>query len=345
MNPVEMHVTAVLVSYNRKELLREALAALGAQTRRPDRLIVVDNASDDGATELAADFIAVWGNRGRLIQLTQNTGGAGGFTVGIAAALLPDSDGRMSDWVWVMDDDTVPHPDALENALQAHARFAAAGQDSLAVMGSRVVWTDGNNHPMNTPKPKILAADREKKRAAAAGGTEIRSISFVSAFLRVPRILAEGLPVADYFLWNDDFEYSARLLRGARGLFVPDSVVTHKTKLRGSSDTDPGERFYFEVRNKTWVFNQSRALKLWERNAYRAATVRRWLRTVKNSTNRKQLANCLRRGLRDGIGTKPRYNSEVLLGAGVPDDVAAVIAHLEEPTFKRKTAAGWSSKA
>lgn len=316
-----MHVTAVLVAYNRQELLRESLTALAAQTRPVDRLIVVDNASSDGAREVAEEMLEAWGERARLITLTQNTGGAGGFTVGIAAALEESS----TDWVWVMDDDTVPGPGALAGALATHARYRRTGQDDLAVMGSRVVWTDGEDHPMNTPKAKIRASRAERNRAAAARAMEIRSISFVSAFLRAPRVRELGLPVADYFLWNDDFEYSARLLRGARGLFAPDSIVTHKTAKRGSSDADPGARFYFEVRNKIWVFRCSTALHPWEKALYIAATARRWARTFAASADRAQLRDCLSRGWRDGFLKRPRSNSDVLRDAGVPVDVRVEI--------------------
>lgn len=318
-----MRVAAVLVAYNREELLGEALAALAAQNRKPDTLIVVNNASTDGSEKVAREALAEWEDA-RLISLTENTGGAGGFAVGIAAAVADPS----IDWVWVMDDDTVPHKTALSEALAAHHRYRMSGADNLAVMGSRVVWTDGDDHPMNTPKPKIGARSEERDRAAQAGATQIRSISFVSAFLRASRVREVGLPVADYFLWNDDFEYSARLLRGARGLFVPQSVVTHKTQVKGSSDQDPGERFYFEVRNKLWVFRNSRALQPWERVAYRAASVRRWIRTFRASERPEVLRDCLKRGLSDGRKQRPRLTPEVLAQAGVPDDVYAVMIDL-----------------
>ena len=321
-----MRVTAVLVAYNRRDLLRESLAALAAQSRPVDRLVVVDNASDDDSAAVAAEMLEHWGERGRLIRLTENTGGAGGFATGIAAAVAEEC----IDWVWVMDDDTVPGPDALAGALAAHQRYRESGQDDLAVMGSRVVWTDGEDHPMNTPKAKIRADATERTRAAAAGGMEIRSISFVSAFLRADRVRDLGLPIADYFLWNDDFEYSARLLRGARGLYVPASVVTHKTAKRGSSDQDPGPRFFFEVRNKLWVFRTSRALFGWETALYAAATARRWFRTFRASSDRAQLRDCLRRGWRDGWRTAPRSTREVLRGAGVPVDVMVAVEQLSK---------------
>ncbi|WP_336652221.1 MULTISPECIES: glycosyltransferase [unclassified Leucobacter] len=321
-----MHVTAVLVAYNRRELLRESLEALAAQSRPVDRLVIVDNASDDGSAEVAAELLEQWGERARLIPLTKNTGGAGGFATGIAAAIAEED----VDWVWVMDDDTVPGPDALSGALAAHERYCATGQDDLAVMGSRVVWTDGEDHPMNTPKAKIRASEDERARAAEAGGMEIRSISFVSAFLRAPRVREQGLPIADYFLWNDDFEYSARLLRGARGLYVPGSVVMHKTAKRGSSDADPGQRFYFEVRNKLWVFRLSRALYGWEKLLYSAATARRWFRTFRASSDRAQLRDCLRRGWRDGWLRAPRSTREVLRNTGVPVDVMIEVERLSK---------------
>ena len=321
-----MRVTAVLVAYNRRELLREALEALAAQSRPVDRLIVVDNASTDGSTEVAEEMLEEWGGRARLVKLDKNTGGAGGFAVGIAAAVADEE----TEWVWVMDDDTVPGSDALAGALDTFERYRAIGQDDLAVMGSRVVWTDGEDHPMNTPKAKIRAGQAERMRAADVGAMEIRSISFVSAFLRAPRVRELGLPVADYFLWNDDFEYSARLLRGARGLYAPASVVTHKTAKRGSSDADPGARFFFEVRNKLWVFRTSDALYGWEKVLYMGATVRRWIRTFRASNDRAQLLDCLRRGLREGLTKRPRGTREVLRDSGAPVDVMVEIERLEK---------------
>ena len=328
-----MRVTAVLVAYNRKELLRESLEALAAQTRRPDRLIVVDNASDDGTDAVVDEMLDAWGTDGRNIRLDKNTGGAGGFAVGIAAAVADPE----TDWVWVMDDDTVPTTTALAAALDAHDRYRESGRDALAVMGSRVLWTDGQDHPMNTPKSKIRASAAERQRAQRTGGMEIRSISFVSAFLRAARVREVGLPIADYFLWNDDFEYSARLLRGARGLFVPESVVTHKTKIRGSSDQDPGPRFYYEVRNKIWVFRCSDALHGWEKVLYIGATGRRWLRTLLAAKHRGQLLDCLRRGWVDAWAAKPRPTKDVLRNTGVPIDV---MVELERITAREHARVG-----
>jgi GT2 family glycosyltransferase len=138
--------------------------------------------------------------------------------------------------------------------------------------------------------------------------------------VRAGAVRRVGLPIADYFIWNDDFEYSARLIRGRRGLAVPASVVVHKTKVRGSTDADPGPRFYHEVRNKLWLMRFSSALSPLEKLVYSASTARRWARTLLRSVDRPTLVRGLRAGLADGIRTRPRANSVVLADLGRATD-------------------------
>ncbi|MDQ2874560.1 MAG: glycosyltransferase, partial [Actinomycetota bacterium] len=81
-------VAAVVVTYNRRQLLLESLAAVQAQTRPADTVIVVDNAStDESAAAVRERFPGV-----RLQRLARNTGGAGGFAFGMALALATDAD-------------------------------------------------------------------------------------------------------------------------------------------------------------------------------------------------------------------------------------------------------------
>ena len=108
-----------------------------------------------------------------------------------------------------------------------------------------------------------------------------------------------GLPVADYFLWNDDFAYTTRLIRGGVGLYLPTSVVVHKTRVFGSTDADPGERFYWEVRNKVWMFTRSSSLSPGEKVVYGGSTLTRWIRTFIDSPDRATLRDGLRHGLAD----------------------------------------------
>lgn len=286
-------VVAVIVSYNRQELLAEALHAVQAQSRPVDAVVVVDNASTDDSSAVAKRIAP----QADVMSLERNVGGAGGFAVGLAAALRDHS----GDYVWLMDDDTIPTSEALASLL------AGAAQEDAAVAASRVVWTDGSDHPMNTPRPHPF------RRHRFGGDTvPVRSSSFVSMLVRASAVRTAGLPIADYFIWNDDFEYSTRLIRSGRGVYVHSSVVEHRTKRLVATDDDPGERFYFEVRNKLWMYRLSRSLGPGEKIVYGASTAMRWIRTFRRSRDRRTLARALRAGFLDGLRTRPRSNSEVM---------------------------------
>lgn len=309
---VSERVVAVVVAYNRRALLKEVLESLTTQSRPVDRIVVVDNASSDDSSGVARSF----GEPVESVRLERNTGGAGGFAAGMALAL----DGDDPAWIWVMDDDTVPSRSALEALLEA-----VDGTD-YAVAGSRVVWTDGTEHPMNTPRTRPFASRRERLAAEQRGAVAIRSTSFVSMLIRAVVVRRIGLPIADYFIWNDDFEYSSRALRGRRGIHVPSSVVVHKTKAPASTDADPGPRFYYEIRNKLWLFRHSRSLSPVEKALYGASSVRRWVRTYFRSDDRAVLLDGWRRGFRDGRRFRPRPNADALAGLGA---VSAAVTAVE----------------
>ena len=298
-------VVAVVVTWNRSDLLTEALDSLATQTHALSATVVVDNASTDGTGDRLASRADL-----DVVTLTANTGGAGGFAVGIERALVHEPD-----LVWLLDDDTVPAPGAAEELVRVWATYDGPG-GRPAVLASKVVWTDGRDHPMNTPRVKPGATPAERSAAAAVGCVPVRSASFVSIMCDADVVRARGLPVADYFLWNDDFEYSTRLIRGHAGLYSPASVVVHKTRTFGSTDTDPGDRFFYEVRNKLWLFTRSRGLSPREKAVYGASTLRRWARTFRGSSDRAVLRRALGHGLVEGLRHPPRRNAVVLAPAG-----------------------------
>ena len=227
---MQYSVTAVVVSYNRAGLLDECLSALNAQTRRPDSLVIVDNASTDGALQVARDFAGRTPIPAYILELRENTGGAGGFCAGIAYAVANGSaEPGIAEYVWLMDDDTVPTPTALEQLLAAADECVTVNDRLPTALGSKAVWVDGREHLMNKPRPRAVLAKGE--REMAGGAYQVRSLSFVSCMLNMGAIRGRRrLPISAFFLWNDDFEYTTALLRNGVGYYVPASEVVHKTK-------------------------------------------------------------------------------------------------------------------
>lgn len=317
---MQYHVTAVVVSYNREALLAECLRAMDAQTRRPDLLIVVDNASTDRAPEVARTFAATAATPTQVKTLTANTGGAGGFAAGIALALNADSaDGRIP-YIWLMDDDTIPEPTALEELLAAADACADQNHCMPAALGSKAIWTDGREHLMNKPRPRSRAIKGSAGLAGFPATYQVRSLSFVSCLLNADAIRTLGrLPQAGYFLWNDDYEYTTALLRDHVGYYVPESVVVHKTRVFGSSDADPGPRFVNEVRNKIWLWRFSRGnFHAGEQIAYWPKALRRWARAWLHASDRQAIAAYFRQGWREGWKEQPVPTERILADAGLP---------------------------
>jgi GT2 family glycosyltransferase len=288
-------VVAVVVTYNRRELLMECLAAIAAQSYPVAEVVLVDNASsDDTATAVRERHPGV-----TLFELPTNLGGAGGFAFGIAAAR------PRAGQIWLMDDDAAPRPDALEQLMAARARYPGTPP---AVMASRVVSGDEQAIPMNTPRVRPFVSAVERAAAAAAGCIPIRSASFVSVLIDGLTARRHDLPVADYFIWNDDFEYTARLLRSSVGLLCPDSVTLHAAKPLA----DPGPRFRLDVRNRLWVLTRSQALSPRERVIYAGAAIRRWTTTILHSPNRLLLLRGFVTGTAQALLRGPRPTSDIL---------------------------------
>ena len=170
------------------------------------------------------------------LLLDANRGSAGGFKAGMEAAHAAGAE-----WLWLMDDDTVARPDALEQLLGADTDADARA--------SKVVWTDGRLHPMNLPgiereriEPLIEAAPRRT--------LPLRVTTWVSLLVHRRAVDRFGLPDERFFIWSDDLEYTARITRhGGRIDLVPASTAEHRTREPHTAVSQAGERFYFHVRN------------------------------------------------------------------------------------------------
>jgi rhamnopyranosyl-N-acetylglucosaminyl-diphospho-decaprenol beta-1,3/1,4-galactofuranosyltransferase len=237
-------VCAVVVTHNRRDLLEECLDAVLAQTRGVDHVLVVDNASTDGTGELVASrFPQV-----ELLALPRNEGGAGGFHEGMRLATE-----QGWEWLWLMDDDTIPRADALERLLERLDELD--GLPEPIMLGSKAVWSDGRWHPMNFVSPRT--SDMQQFLDAGTRGLfAFRTSTFVSLLVRSDAVRRYGLPHKHYFIWSDDVEWTARVLMHEAGYLVGSSVVEHRTKTAHTA-AESGDKFYFALRNGLFLLRSS----------------------------------------------------------------------------------------
>ena len=138
-----MKIAAAILTFNRPELLACCLEG-SSQTRSPDTVIIVDNNSSDDTKRALITGGYFERPQIKYVRLSKNVGSAGGFTAALQISIK-----EQADWIWTMDDDAVPEPDALSELLDGLA--ATEATLSPAIMASMVVWTDGRLHPMNAP--------------------------------------------------------------------------------------------------------------------------------------------------------------------------------------------------
>lgn len=240
-------VAAVVVTYNRKELLAECLDGLLRQTRPVDALFIVDNASTDGTTEYLKErafipnvpdtksesaeihsFLFSKTDGGEKIDVfylrtPQNTGGAGGFYEGVKRSYEMGYD-----WLWLMDDDAEAESDALEILLKFH------GVDDLSALAglkispeNRVLTRHRGYFQFDDFFPRIVRpiqlADIEGKEIL-----EIDHASFVGILISRKAIEKVGYPKKEFFIHYDDVEFCARLRSVGNILLVPGSRIIHK---------------------------------------------------------------------------------------------------------------------
>ena len=210
-----MNIIAVVVTYNRLVLLKEAIFALRGQPFL-NAIVVVNNNSDDGTEHWLKQ-------EPDLIVITQqNRGGSGGFYTGLKAATE-----MKADWVWVMDDDTICGPDSLQKLIEPMKHI----QEPIGFIGSKSVWKDGNPHLMNIPAiSPSFNGNLPFNKYDSLGLLLVETTSFVSLLINAAAIKEVGLPYEDFFIWGDDQEYTRRITKtGKLGFYCSESVVLHKT--------------------------------------------------------------------------------------------------------------------
>ena len=246
-----MKIIAIVVTYNRLSLLKESISALLNQTHPLYKIIIVDNHSTDGTFDYLAN-LAKENSIFQIVTMEQNVGGSGGFSEGVKQAAYAHAD-----WMWLMDDDTIPQEDALEQLLPY------TSVDEVGFVCSKVVWIDGTPHLMNCPT--VLKDQSMKTSILSSTGqplekTDLVSMaSFVSLLVRGSIPWKLGLPYKEFFIWCDDAEYTTRISNnGYYGILVKDSIVLHKTRVNYVSSLKtmpPAEawKLYYGVRNESFM--------------------------------------------------------------------------------------------
>jgi GT2 family glycosyltransferase len=192
-------VASVTTAHNAAQVLPRQIEALLGQSLPLQEIVVVDDQSGDGTSRMLAERYP----QVRVIRTAENVGAAGAWSRGLAYAAIE----RRHDWVWTLDQDSVPPRNALETLLAGSASVDAGGGEVGIVTALPVHWET------QTCYPPLLWREGFVKPSAEELHQPIWFADLVIASgLMVRRELVEkiGLPRADFFMDLADFEYCLR---------------------------------------------------------------------------------------------------------------------------------------
>ena len=236
--PADHRVVAVLVAHDGADFLPRSLAALEALDPAPDIVVAVDTGSADTTAELLAEASAI----DLVVTLSADTGFATAVHAGIEAApTVSAADGGMSQWLWLLHDDSAPDPSALGVLLRN-----AADQPSVGVWGPKVLGWD---EPRRLLETGVSISRSGRRHTGLEPGEQDQgqydgqrdSLAVGSAGLLVRRDVWDDLGGLDRSMrfFRDDIDFGWRAnLAGHRVAVATDAVLHHAEAMARGRRTD-----------------------------------------------------------------------------------------------------------
>ena len=224
----EAPIDVVIVNWNGRRWLSRCVESLRSSTV-PVRITLVDNASTDGSTELAAAMPDV-----QLIRVGRNAGYAGGANIGLAAGSAP--------YAYVMNPDVIVEPDhlrVLRDRFDDDVRIGAAQGKLYGITPAEFdagitprATLDSAGHEIRRSRMVVDRGQGEADSAEYAGETSVFSACGAALFLR-RSMLDDVAPDGEYFAesffaYKEDIDlgWRARIL-GWDVRYIPAAVAHH----------------------------------------------------------------------------------------------------------------------
>lgn len=239
-------IAVVIVTYNRKILLKECLMNVLKQTYSPTSIIIVDNNSSDGTDVMLRENGYLENPIIQYHRLEENTGGSGGFHFGLNLAYE-----QQYDWIWIMDDDVSPELECLNELIKATEErkelvfipLRISKEYKIAEMASLKSNIEDYLHNQSNIKKigELYSSIDEIPKY-----TLINDMAFEGPLINRKVIEKIGLPIKEFFIFFDDTEYSFRSREITDITLVSSARLVRKINAEYSF----GWKDYYYLRNK-----------------------------------------------------------------------------------------------
>jgi GT2 family glycosyltransferase len=224
-----MRVLAYIHNFNQADVIDGAIDAVLHQTRRPDGLLLVDNASTDGTLNRA------FPEQVSVIRNATNLGSCGAIGVGLSHALE-----RGFDWMWLLDADSVAEPEALARLLDLYASWPSTLQEETGLIAC-LPYDESIGRSLHgllfTRYGRVVFTPAPEQRYYECHMTHVWS----GSLYRLAAVRRIGLPNPDYFIDRGELEYAYRMKKAGYKAFIhQDAVIRHQ--VGGAAGVGPSKR-------------------------------------------------------------------------------------------------------
>jgi rhamnopyranosyl-N-acetylglucosaminyl-diphospho-decaprenol beta-1,3/1,4-galactofuranosyltransferase len=225
-----MRVLAYVTTHNAADVIDRTIDLLCRQTRPPDTILIVDNASTDGTPDRK------FPERVRVVRNGANLGTSGGIPIGFRYAME-----HGFDWMWILDDDSRPDAEALATLLDLYASWPTSLQEETAFVAclpvdpqsafSSVAASPEEGQRLHgvmfTPEGRAIVTPAPEQRYYQCHMMSIWS----GSLFRLAAVRQIGLPNPDYFIDRGELEYAYRVMKaGYKGFIHQNAFVRHNVR-------------------------------------------------------------------------------------------------------------------
>ena len=241
-----MKIIALVITFNRSQVLQKSLARLFAQQRPFDEILIINNCSTDN-TALVLEH---YKTQATIVNLNKNVGGAGAYFIGLKMCFE-----RQADWVFCAEDDII----APKNFAKHFEQIAIKeNTEHIAFFYPRLLSV----HNRRQQDGFIYNAPNQQHPAYK----NITKATFAGLLINAQLAKSIGLPIHSFFIYFDDWEYTQRLSQKWQGLHVPNLMLWHNDfqRFEGAPYLNaPNNRLWknlYGIRNELFILKQNNKL-------------------------------------------------------------------------------------
>ncbi len=252
-------VAAIVLAFSREEDLKNVISNLKNQTRKPDEIIVIFQGTSPSILEWLKQ------QTGITVHQQGNVGSAGGFTSGMRMSIA-----KGHQWSWLLDDDAVPEL----NALEEMAKCKHFDSSKTGFLGSVVVNPDRQVYM----SPAADEANKWYGSVLQDGCVPVIAATWIGCLVSSQSILDFGLPMEEFFMYEEDLEFTSRVARSRKCYCVIKSIIVHYQK----PNFDPFTSKVDMLKHGYYVRNHFATIRLSDRSFIKKLA-RIWLWFFKNA--------------------------------------------------------------